>query len=77
MELGEATGMLARTPAVLSALLAGLPVDWVHRDDGPGTSNDRLIGLVVHELRTPVAIIKAYAELLQAQAASRHSTIAG
>ena len=37
MELGEATGMLARTPAVLSALLAGLPEDWVHRDDGPDT----------------------------------------
>jgi signal transduction histidine kinase len=29
---------------------------------------ERLVGLMVHELRTPVAIIKAYAELLEAQA---------
>jgi signal transduction histidine kinase len=47
------------------------------RDEAPGTSNDRLVGLVVHELRTPVAIIKAYAELLEAQAATKHSTLAG
>jgi signal transduction histidine kinase len=46
-------------------------------DDEPATSNDRLIGLVVHELRTPVAIIKAYAELLEAQAATKHSSVAG
>jgi signal transduction histidine kinase len=26
-----------------------------------------LVGLVVHDLRTPVAIIKAYAQLLEAQ----------
>jgi uncharacterized damage-inducible protein DinB len=37
MELEEATGVLARTPAVLRALLTGLPPQWVHRDDGPGT----------------------------------------
>lgn len=37
MELPEATAVLARTPDVLDALLAGVPAAWVHRDDGPGT----------------------------------------
>src|SRR6202043_1550010 len=35
------------------------------------------VGLMVHELRTPVAIIKAYAELLEAQAARHSDTPAG
>jgi signal transduction histidine kinase len=39
--------------------------------------NDRLVGLVVHELRTPVAIIKAYAELLEAQAAAKQPNLSG
>lgn len=29
--------MLARTPRVLRTLLAGLPVEWLHRNDGEGT----------------------------------------
>lgn len=29
--------MLSRTPAVLDSLLDGLPPEWLHRDDGPGT----------------------------------------
>jgi hypothetical protein len=37
MELAEATAVLARTPAVLGALLTGLSPRWVHRDDGTGT----------------------------------------
>jgi hypothetical protein len=37
MELEEAITVLARTPAVLGALLTGLPPQWVHRDDGTGT----------------------------------------
>jgi hypothetical protein len=37
MELQEATAVLGRTPAVLGALLTGLPAQWLHRDDGPGT----------------------------------------
>jgi len=37
MDLSEATTMLARTPNALTALLAGLPEQWLHRDDGPGT----------------------------------------
>jgi signal transduction histidine kinase len=46
-------------------------------DEAVSSANDRLVGLVVHELRTPVAIIKAYAELLEAQASKKHSTLAG
>lgn len=37
MELTEAAAILARTPTVLDALLTGLPDEWVHRNDGPGT----------------------------------------
>lgn len=37
MELPEATSVLARTPNVLDTLLAGLPAEWLHRNDGPGT----------------------------------------
>jgi DinB superfamily len=37
MELSETTSMLARTPAALDTLLAGLPPGWLHREDGPGT----------------------------------------
>lgn len=37
MNLDEATSILARTPAVLDALLSHLPADWVHRNDGPRT----------------------------------------
>jgi hypothetical protein len=37
MNLPEALSMLARTPAVLTALLSDLPEEWLHRDDGPGT----------------------------------------
>ena len=33
--------------------------------------DDKLVGLVVHELRTPVAITRAYAQLLEAQVAER------
>jgi signal transduction histidine kinase len=40
-------------------------------------TDDRLVGVVVHELRTPVAIIKAYAELLEAQATLKRTTPSG
>ena len=43
----------------------------------PVDDRERLVGLMVHELRTPVAIIKAYAELLEAQAARHSDTPAG
>jgi signal transduction histidine kinase len=39
--------------------------------------NERLVGLVVHELRTPVAIIKAYAELIEAQATAKTPNLNG
>lgn len=37
MMISDATTLLARTPDALSALLSGLPEEWVHRDDGEGT----------------------------------------
>lgn len=41
--------MLARTPKVLDTLLAGLPADWLHRDDGPGTwSAYDIVGHLLH-----------------------------
>jgi uncharacterized damage-inducible protein DinB len=49
MELPEATSMLARTPAILDTLLAGLPPAWMHRDDGPGTwSAYDIVGHLLH-----------------------------
>lgn len=41
--------MLARTPRVLDTLLAGLPPEWLHRDDGPGTwSAYDIVGHLLH-----------------------------
>jgi hypothetical protein len=37
MRIAEVTAMLARTPETLSTLLAGLPEEWLHRNDGPQT----------------------------------------
>jgi hypothetical protein len=37
MQLADATALLGRTPAVLTTLLSGLPDEWLHRTDGPGT----------------------------------------
>jgi uncharacterized damage-inducible protein DinB len=37
MIIADATTLLARTPDALSALLTGLPDEWLHRDDGEGT----------------------------------------
>jgi uncharacterized damage-inducible protein DinB len=49
MDLSEATSILARTPRVVQALLTGLPADWLHRDDGPGTwSAYDIVGHLVH-----------------------------
>lgn len=36
-DLKEARTMLARTPAVLDALLCSLPHRWLHANEGPGT----------------------------------------
>lgn len=49
MELPEATSILTRTPAILDVLLSGLPPDWLHRDDGPGTwSAYDILGHLLH-----------------------------
>ena len=36
-DLTNSIAVLERTPAVLRALLAGLPEDWTHRNEGPET----------------------------------------
>jgi hypothetical protein len=49
MDLSEVTSTLGRTPAVLDAMLAGLPAEWLHRTDGPGTwSAYDIVGHLVH-----------------------------
>jgi uncharacterized damage-inducible protein DinB len=49
VELAEATSTLARTPAVLAALLDGVSADWAHRTDGPGTwSAYDIVGHLLH-----------------------------
>jgi hypothetical protein len=45
----EAIGILGRTPAVISALLDGLPDDWVTADEGEGTwSPFDIVGHLIH-----------------------------
>ncbi|WP_412068379.1 DinB family protein [Rubrivirga sp. IMCC43871] len=41
--LDTAAAALTRTPAVLRALLASLPADWLDADDGPGTWTPRQV----------------------------------
>jgi len=53
MQLPEATSMLVRTPAVLDALLSGVPVTWLVRNDGPVTWS--AYGIVAHLLKGGVA----------------------
>jgi DinB superfamily len=53
MELPEAILMLGRTPTVLEGLLADLPTEWVHRNDGPGTwSAYDIVGHLLHGEQT-------------------------
>ena len=49
MELTDAVSMLARTPRALETLLDGLPPEWLHRNDGPGTwSAYDILGHLAH-----------------------------
>lgn len=49
MELPDILTMLGRTPIVLEALLADLPDEWLHRNDGPGTwSAYDIVGHLLH-----------------------------
>jgi hypothetical protein len=51
--LDEAAGVLERTPAVLNALLRGLPEAWTHATEGPGTwSPYDVLGHLNHAERT-------------------------
>lgn len=53
MDPNQARAILARTPAVLRALLAGLAPDWTHRPYGPGTwSAFQVLGHLIHGERT-------------------------
>lgn len=52
-ELSEAVAVLERTPASLSALLAGLPERWVRATEGDGTwSPYDVVGHLIHGERT-------------------------
>src|SRR5262249_49646844 len=45
----DAIALLTRTPKVLETLLTGLPSEWLHRDDGPGTwSAYDIVGHLAH-----------------------------
>jgi uncharacterized damage-inducible protein DinB len=48
-DLTEATAVLARSPAAVEALLTGLPEEWLHRTDGPGSwSAYDILGHLIH-----------------------------
>jgi hypothetical protein len=47
--LGEAIGILARTPVTLDAMLRGLPDDWIHAHEGGETwSAFAVVGHLIH-----------------------------
>jgi hypothetical protein len=49
MLLDESTTILARTPSIVDELLDGLPSEWLHRNDGPGTwSAYDIVGHLLH-----------------------------
>jgi hypothetical protein len=53
LDLDDAQSVLARTPAILDALLRGLPDPWVRNDEGPGTwSPFDVVGHLIHGERT-------------------------
>jgi hypothetical protein len=52
-DLERSARLLARTPAVLNALLRDLPTEWTHADEGPDTwSPYDVIGHLIHGERT-------------------------
>ncbi len=52
-DLREARALLGRTPAVLDALLRGVPLAWVHANEGPDTfSPFDVLGHLIHGERT-------------------------
>ena len=51
--LTEGVSVLERTPGVLRAMLAGLPANWIERDEGPDTwSPFVIVGHLIHGERT-------------------------
>lgn len=52
-DLARGTAVLERTPATLTALLAGLPMDWTDPNEGPDTfSAFDNVGHLIHGERT-------------------------
>jgi signal transduction histidine kinase len=70
----DASGEWRDLAFALGALLAHAHAVPLENEPEGG---ERLMGLMVHELRTPVVIVKAYAKLLEAQAANHCQTAAG
>lgn len=53
MELSDLVAVLERTPAVLRALLAGLPEPWLGKHEGPDAFSPReVLGHLIHGERT-------------------------
>jgi DinB family protein len=51
--LQQTTALLARTPAVLDALVRGMPEEWTHRGEGAGTwTVFDIVGHLIHGERT-------------------------
>lgn len=68
-DLAEAVPVLRRTPAVLRALLEGIPERWVRADEGPDTWTPfDVVGHLVHGERTDWI---PRAEIILAHGASR------
>ncbi|HVR71426.1 MAG TPA: DinB family protein [Vicinamibacteria bacterium] len=49
LEISQAVDVLERTPVALSALLGGLPEEWLTGDEGPDTFSPRdVLGHLIH-----------------------------
>ena len=71
-ELAKGVAVLERTPAILRALLGGLPDDWTAPNEGPDTwSPYDIVGHLIHGERTDWI---ARAEIVLAQEPERRFT---
>lgn len=53
LDLAEVRALLARTPAALGGLLAGLPEEWLETNEGEGTFSPRdVVGHLIHGEKT-------------------------
>ena len=71
-DLDVGSAVLERTPAVLRAMLAGLPAEWITRNEGPDTwSPYDVVGHLIHGERTDWI---PRARIILAQGADRRFT---